>query len=448
MRRAQSRRGVAVVVVLVVIAIGALAGAVALLAARSASEGASQASGLVQSRLTMRSAVLILEQEALAQREAVLGGADFDLEVPFEVFVQGGRRGVFRLDAAMTERPVSLDALLDVNTADAAMLARLPGVDESLAAAIAAELPVPSIGALLEVEGVTAEMLFGEYDEDGLLISELPPLASLLTVGSADPAFTVGVGSIEGGLERVDVSGSPDEATIGRAVELIGQQEGGGALARLLERSGGVASRADVGRALRSVDQQLATSGQIFDGVCFGAEPARGRVDINRAPVEVLATLPGFDADGVAQRLVDARQSLSAEDLASVLWPLEQGLVDEESMLLAVDRVTTRSVRWVLRGEAGMAAAARERSVGVDSLEDVQRIRAGMAAAEDDRLGDRVAMDLLVDFSGSGPVVVPLGEVTIAGELATVARAMRLASGDEGAMGLASEPDPEAGGRP
>lgn len=424
MRRARSERGIAVLVVLVVIAIGALAGTVALLAARSASEGASVSANRVQSRLTMRSGVLILQQESIAQREAVLGGADFELDVPFEVFTQGERSGVFRLDATLTETPVSLDALLDVNTADATMLAGLPGLDETIAGAIVAKLPVRSLGELLGVEGVTVELLYGEYDDSGRLISDMPPLASLLTVGSVDPSFTIGVGSIESATEQVDVSGEFDQAVVDRARELVGPQEGGAALATVLgEGRQRPKTRADLAQALRSAGQSLVTSGQIVDGVCFGAEPARGRVDINRAPLEVLAVLPGLDAES-AEAIVDARRSLAPEQLCDPLWPLREGLVDESDMVKLLDRVTTRSVRWVLRAEAGMSAADRERSVGVDSIEDVQRIRAGMAAAQDDRLSDRVAMDLLVDFSGSKPAVVPLGEVSIAGELAVVARAL------------------------
>ena len=441
-RAGRAGRGIAVLVVLVVIAIGALAGTVALLAARSASEGASVSAGRVQSRLTMRSGVHIVQQEALGQREAVLGGATFELDVPFELFEQGDRAGVFRLDASLTERPVSLDALLDVNTADAAMLAKLPGVDEALAGAMAAMLPVRSIGTLLEAEGMTAELLYGEYDDDGVLVSELPPLASLLTVGSGDPAFSVGVGSIEPAGEQVDISGEFSDELAERAAEYIGPQEGGSALARVLgQRARGYGSRADLARALQSVEQSLVTSGQIFDGVCFGPQPARGRVDINRAPVEVLAVLPGMD-EASAQSLVDARGSLSAQQLTDPLWPLREGLVDESNMILLLDRVTTRSVRWVLRAEAGLSVASRERSVGVDSLEDAQRIRAGMAAAEDDRLQDRVAMDLLVDFSGARPVVVPLGEVSLAGELASVARAMRGAARSGDAMARAPEEGP------
>ncbi|MEQ9096828.1 MAG: type II secretion system protein GspK [Phycisphaerales bacterium] len=427
MKRGAHERGVAVLVVLVVIAIGALAGTVALLAARSAGEAASASAGRLQSRLTMRSGVLAVEQMAIEQRQDVLGGADLDVEDPIELFERGNQTGLFRLDATITPDPVSLDALLDINTCTAAMLARLPGMDETLGAAVAAALPVSSLRALLDVEGLTVEQVYGEYDQDGRLVSDVPPLASLLTVGSADPAVAIGVGGATPLAERVDVSRAYEEAMGDRLREALGEQQGASQLIAVLERRDAPpASLAEVARALRG-QMTLATSGQVLDAVCIGEAPARGRVDINRAPVEVLAALPGLDQEK-AQRIVDARRSLDEEALRDPLWPLREGVVDEGSMLEVLDRVTTRSVRWVLRAEAGVAVV-RERSVGIDSLEDAQRVRAGMASAEEDRLRERVAMDLLVDFSSGRPVVVPLGEVSIAGELAAVARTLAEADG-------------------
>lgn len=419
-------RGIAVLAVLVVLVIGALAGTVALLAARSAGESSSQSVGLLQSQLTMRSGVLALGVEARLQREDVLGGADFVFDVPLEVFSEGGRSGVFRFDASITEAPVSLDALLDVNTADAEMLARLPGVDEALAGAMASALPVDSIRALLAVEGMTVALLFGEYDEFGRLVSEGVPLASLLTVGSVDPEVAVGVpgavGVPAGTLRyRADATFAINVQE-GRAAPLHEDQAFQQLTNRFVQRQ--PRSRGSIVSVLREQGVEASSWGTWLDVCAVGGEPVSGRIDINRAPAEVLAVIPGFD-ENVAQRIVDTRRMVPASELASVLWPLEQGLVDEEAMLLAVDRVTTRSVRWVLRAEAGMAVS-RERSVSVDSIEDVERIRNRLALAEEDRLADRVAMDLLVDFSGERPLVRPLGDVTIAMELGDIARALAL----------------------
>lgn len=424
MRRGRSERGLAVLVVLVVLAIGVFAGTVALLVARSAGETASQSVGLLQSQLTMRSGVLALGMEAQLQREDVLGGADFVFDVPLEVYSEGGRSGVFRFDATITEAPVSLDALLDVNTADAEMLARLPGVDEALAEAMAAALPVASIRELLSVEGMTVELLFGAYNDLGQLVSEGVPLASLLTVGSVDPEVAVGasgaVSVLAGTLRyRADATFALNVQE-GRAVPLHEDQ----AFQQLTNRfvASQPRSRGSIVSVLREQGVDASSWGFWLDVCAVGAEPVSGRIDINRAPVEVLAVIPGFDAD-IAQRIVDTRRTVAASELASVLWPLERGLVDEESMLLALDRVTTRSVRWVVRAEAGVQAT-RDRSVSVDSIEDVDRIRGRWAQTVEDRLVDRVAMDLLVDFSGERPVVVPLGDVTIALELGDVVSAM------------------------
>lgn len=437
MRQGPHERGIAVLVVLVVIAIGALAGTVALLAARSAGEAASASAGRLQSRLTMRSGVLAVERMAREQREAVLGGAELVIDEPIELYEEGNRTAMFRLDATITPDPVSLDALLDVNTCTAAMLARLPGMDQTLGAAVAGVLPVRSLRELLGVEGMTVELVFGEYDERGDLVSDTPPLASLLTVGSADPRFAAGVGDGQAAARRVDVSQPFDDSMRDRLAEVLGERDVLGQLASVLEGldspPGSPGALAE--RLVRQVS--LTSAGQVLDAVCFDEGPARGRVDINRAPVEVLAALPGLDEEK-AERIVDGRLGLGPDALRDPLWPLREGLVDESSMLEVLDRVTTRSVRWVLRAEAGMATV-RERSVGIDSLEDAQRARAGMASADEDRLRDRVAMDLLVDFSGDRPVVIPLGDVSIAGELAAVSQVLAGADRDDEERWAASE---------
>lgn len=447
MSRVVHERGVAVLVVLVVLAIGALAGTVALLAARSAGEAASVSAGRLQSRLTMRSGVLVLEQMAIQQRIDVLGGAEFVVDGPIELFTEGNRTAMFRLDARMTEAPVSLDALLDVNTADAEMLAKLPGMDEALAVEMAAALPVRSLRELLEVEGVTVELLYGEYDESGRLISEGVPLASLLTVGSVDPQVAVGVpGSvvIPAGTPRYRVDASFGVNAEEDRVRPLMEDQTFQQLTRRIEISRPRSRRAIVS-LLREQGQDASSWGYWLDACAVTADPVAGRIDINRAPVEVLAVIPGFD-EGIAQQIVDARGSMGSEALCSVLWPYEQGLVDEEGMLSAVDRITTRSVRWVLRAEAGVATV-RERAVGVDSLEDARRIRAGMAGEDRDRLGDRVAMDYLVDFSGERPVVLPLGEVSIAGELAAVSRVLADAREAGGELDPSAVPSSRTGGR-
>lgn len=447
MSRVAHERGIAVLVVLVVLAIGALAGTVALLAARSAGEAASVSAGRMQSRLTMRSGVLALEQMALEQRADVLGGAEFVVDDPIELFTEGNRTAMFRLDARMTETPVSLDALLDVNTADAEMLAKLPGMDETLGDAMAAALPVRSLRELLEVEGITVELLYGEYDELGRLISQDAPLASVLTVGSVEPAISVGVGGTVATAQRVDASKQLTDEAAARLGELLDPQEGSAQLVSALRRlDSPPASLGEIAGALQASGLTLATAGQALDAVCIGTGPVRGRVDINRAPFEVLAVLPGLD-EASAQAIVDARRSLPAEQLADPLWPLREGLVDEEGMLAAVDRITTRSVRWVLRAEAGVGTV-RERAVGVDSLEDAERIRAGVAGDDQEKLADRVAMDYLVDFSGDRPVVVPLGEVSIAGELAAVSRVLADAREARGDFDPMPAPASRTGGQP
>ena len=79
-----------------------------------------------------------------------------------------------------------------------------------------------------------------------------------------------------------------------------------------------------------------------------GKLPVPGLVNVNTAPVEVLAALPGLDA-GVAQGIVDARANLGVEDRATTAWLLTQGLVDSETYKAIAPRLTTQGYQFRLR---------------------------------------------------------------------------------------------------
>ncbi len=79
-----------------------------------------------------------------------------------------------------------------------------------------------------------------------------------------------------------------------------------------------------------------------------GKLPVPGLVNVNTAPVEVLAALPGLDA-GLAQSIVDARANLGAETKATTAWLLTQGLLDSESYKSIAPRLTTQGYQYRLR---------------------------------------------------------------------------------------------------
>ena len=92
-----------------------------------------------------------------------------------------------------------------------------------------------------------------------------------------------------------------------------------------------------------------------------------GRVDLNVAPVEVLQALPGMTPEDAAA-LVGARDGLSADERATVLWPLLTETITEEQCQALAGRVTNRSWTYRIRFAAGEV-------VGEDGDGDLQQPR-------------------------------------------------------------------------
>ena len=77
-------------------------------------------------------------------------------------------------------------------------------------------------------------------------------------------------------------------------------------------------------------------------------KPILGLVNVNTAPAEVLATLPGLDPS-VAQQIVDARRNLDAETLATVAWLYTQNIVDADAFKAVAPMLTARSGQFSVR---------------------------------------------------------------------------------------------------
>jgi hypothetical protein len=92
-----------------------------------------------------------------------------------------------------------------------------------------------------------------------------------------------------------------------------------------------------------------------------------GRVDLNSAPVKVLAAVPGIGEERAAA-IVAAREQLSTEERKSRVWPLTRDIMKPEEMAQAVEWLTTRSMQWRVRvrasiertGTTGEAAGSAE----------------------------------------------------------------------------------------
>lgn len=76
--------------------------------------------------------------------------------------------------------------------------------------------------------------------------------------------------------------------------------------------------------------------------------PVVGLVNVNTAPAEVLAVLPGLDASA-AQQIVDLRKDLSAETKSTIAWLYTQNLLDAEAFKQAGPFLTARSYQYSAR---------------------------------------------------------------------------------------------------
>lgn len=111
--------------------------------------------------------------------------------------------------------------------------------------------------------------------------------------------------------------------------------------------------KGDDGKALSILVQSLrdggvapARWGQIL-GLLTNSEDLylAGRVDISRAPAEVLACLPGLD-EATANKMVGIRASLDAKSKASLAWPVTKGAMTADQFQACVDSITIRSLQW------------------------------------------------------------------------------------------------------
>ncbi|MBM4017168.1 MAG: hypothetical protein FJ288_02390 [Planctomycetes bacterium] len=76
--------------------------------------------------------------------------------------------------------------------------------------------------------------------------------------------------------------------------------------------------------------------------------PLVGLVNVSTAPAEVLAALPGMDAN-LAQQIVDARRDLDAETKSSVAWLYTQNLLDAAAFKQVAPYLTARSLQYSVR---------------------------------------------------------------------------------------------------
>ncbi|MCC6486834.1 MAG: general secretion pathway protein GspK [Candidatus Hydrogenedentes bacterium] len=203
------------------------------------------------------------------------------------------------------------------------------------------------------VMGMTVEILYGEDtnqnhildsneddgdtnppsdDRDGLLDAGLLPF---VTVYSAEPNTTAD------GQARVNINES-DSAQVQQALE-----EELGDRAQVIAQALGQGSRREWTSLLElftEVDVTLEEAASIEDALTVSDDDsARGLINVNTAPEEVLTCVPGIGTES-AQELVSYRTGKTEDELASVAWVKE--VLDKEAAVQAGPYLTVRSYQF------------------------------------------------------------------------------------------------------
>lgn len=444
---ARREHGMVLLAVLVVITIAALIGSTLLVTVDAERSGAETTLRRTQSRALAWSGAQLVMGEFAAQREQMLVGEDFDIETEWDLFVDElGRTAVVRLVPVGPngELFVSETAKLDINHATLEMLAALPGIGtEGRAQAIIDARPFSSVEELVRVEGFAADLLYGFSEMPDELIAPLetpadnvigggthpgsadpgadtPALIDLLTVFSFDPNVQAGVQDPDKrGKLRVNLN-VPWSDRLARAIE----DQWGEEVVQVAENLFNSGMKFESDRQIVENVMGLGVTdpqqlGPILDAITTSDDMYRlGRVDVLRAPPEVLDALPGVDRT-MALEMVDLRERLAEADRLSPVWLAGDGLLSPTDFAVLADWVTMRSSQWRIRIEAGYRSADAVAEVAGVADSVLEGLAQELSA--DDALEDRVIYDIVIDAASQRPRIAYLREVT----LLELARALR-----------------------
>jgi len=177
-----------------------------------------------------------------------------------------------------------------------------------------------------------------------------PALSDRLTVFSIEPSLA------RDGARRMELDAG--------WVEILREQLGAGLTPDMAKWLGAIAKaqpRLEGDRALVECLDRLgvptAAWGVVFDRLTADSGLwRRGKVDVNHAPSEVLATLPGFDADRVTRVMRD-RDGITSDERCSPAWLVTRGIVEASEFAELFPRITARSFFWRVRCVAGFVDA-------------------------------------------------------------------------------------------
>jgi DNA uptake protein ComE-like DNA-binding protein len=374
-----------------------------------------------QLRALALSGVRLAMAELESQREALLDGGTPVLTRELVLYSDGTGRGVATLLPLSEGTPARSELTgLDLNRATAEMLSRLPGVSGALAAKIVAErgpgyTSVEEVGPAAAESGLEIASIYGRPGEaDAVSAPTAPALLSMLSVYGFDPEVQQGVGR-EGrawrGRERERVTAEWVRDHRRELAARFGESTAE-ALERLAGARGSFESRSALVRALLAGGVPVESWAGILDVAGVGDDRfARGVVDLNLAPTEVLAAIPGLD-EASASAIVARRDGVDGSIRGSIAWPVVEGVLEPSRLAEAADWLSARSLVWRVRVRGVIeppveaeGAAAVAGGVVFEAVIDLSGDRARLAyLREVTSLPLAVWMSGRAESSGPGPI--------------------------------------------
>jgi DNA uptake protein ComE-like DNA-binding protein len=371
-----SRRSFVLIAVLVIVG-GALlvtTSLVVLAQAETASLG--NAGDQAQSRAVAWSGLQVLMHELDGQRDTILEGDSAELEDSYTIYERGDTLGVIRLLPSGPGGAICQPeaARLDLNVVSAEDLEATTMIDPALAGAIIEARDarpggrLHSVAELLDVDGVTAEMLWGRPDdmlrdletslEDGGIVERNAlrfgarprGLADIVTVHAVEPALQ------RSGVRRINFNVPWSAELAQRIDERFG--EGASTLVKsLIDQGSSFETEAGLYQVYVNFNVNPDDWPDSCDVITAESGPHHfGRLDINSAPLEAIQGLPGVTPDQAAL-IVDLRAQLDAESRATIAWPAIKRILEPDAYLELADRITARSWTYRVRIAAGEITA-------------------------------------------------------------------------------------------
>lgn len=415
--RRRSRRGSVLLAVMVVVGIAALIAASLMLRVEGERATAAVSLRRTRTRALAWSGVQAVMAELSGKRDELLDGGAPTVTATWELFSEGGARGVVRLVpiGEKGETLVAESAKLDVNHATKEMLARAESVGEGGAAKIVETRRdgFSSVEALAGLLGDAGPVKDREDSAAGWA-GEAPRAAwrDELTTFAFDPNVQCGVKGNEEGRGKLRIDLSPGwTPELRRAIAERLSEEAAQIAEGKLKDHPALKSDGELTAMLLSAGIDAKQWGVFLDAFTTGDDEYRaGRVDLNRAEAAVLACVPGIDA-ATAGKIVSVRESLSADVKRDVTWPLTEGLMKQENYQKSVDWLCTRSMQWRVRVEAGIVKGEEKAGSKV--------LGGGVSVAlptdgdsEESKMEHKVVLEAVIDVAGRRPRIAYLRDVT------------------------------------